>query len=124
VGHPAMGAVQKAAIKPKARQHQRGLAVWGKILAPQLLMLPLAGAGMGPRTGGGTSDKKIATRFLAAGLEAPPALVLSPEVVNLPAQAFDGSRDVVDIIAGDWLCLVGRGHGWGAGLTPRVWTIW
>ena len=58
------------------------------------------------------------------GLEAAPALVLSPEVVNLPAQAFDGSRDVVDIIAGDWLCLVDRRHGWGAGLTPRVWTIW
>jgi hypothetical protein len=35
------------------------------------------------------------------GLEAAPALVLSPEVIELPVQVLDGPRDVPDIITGD-----------------------
>jgi hypothetical protein len=34
-------------------------------------------------------------------LEASPALVLSPEVIELPVQVLDGPSDFPDIITGD-----------------------
>jgi hypothetical protein len=39
--------------------------------------------------------------FLEMRLEAPPALVLSPEVIELPSQVLDGPCDILDIIMGD-----------------------
>jgi hypothetical protein len=35
------------------------------------------------------------------GLEAAPALVLSPEVIELPVQVLDGPCDIPDILPGD-----------------------
>jgi hypothetical protein len=71
-----------------------------------------------PGKGGGVFNK-IATKFLRMGLEASPAFVLSPEVIELPVQVLDSPRDVPDIITGDRACLVRR-----SGLTSRIRTVW
>jgi hypothetical protein len=72
---------------------------------------------MGPKRGGGTSQKK----FLILLSEAPSALVLSPQVIELAGQSLDGSGDIPNIIAGDHLAI--EGHGWRIGLAPCVWTV-
>lgn len=68
---------------------------------------------MGPKGRWGTSQKK----FLMLLLEASSALVLPPQVVELPGQPLDGSGDVTDIIAGDGSLAIG-GHG--SGLCVRL----
>jgi len=64
-------------------------------------LLRLVAVGMRPRKGWGYAEIKIATKFLWIGLEAPSALVLSPQVIELPSQPFNGPCDVPDIIPSD-----------------------
>lgn len=51
-------------------------------------------------------------------LEAPSALVLPPQIIELAGQSLDGSRDVPDIITGDRSLAIG-GHGRRIGLALR-----
>ncbi len=77
--------------------------------------MPLAKVGgWDPKGVGGTSQKK----FLMLPLEAPSALVLSPQIIQLAGQSFNGSCDIANIIAGDGSLTVG-----GSGLAPCVWTV-
>ncbi len=53
------------------------------------------------------------------GLEAPSALVLSPEIIKPPAQPLNRPGDVTDIVAGD-CCLTIGGQ---AGLLSCIWAV-
>jgi hypothetical protein len=56
-------------------------------------------------------------------LEASPALVLPPQVIELAGQSFDGPCDIPNIIAGDGSLAVGR-YGRLIGFAPRIWAVW
>ncbi len=60
-------------------------------------------------------------RIPGFGLIAAPALELSLDVVQSPAQAFDGSRDVADVIAGEHLFLVRRRRTEVASCVRAIW---